>query len=162
MAKLNNTFNLSEMDATSTIPEGSYLLSITEASIEQTKSGNGEYLKIKCQVLGPASAGYVIYQNINIVNASVDAEKIGRRELARLMQAVGIQTLTDTDQLLGATFVGKVKVQPESDGFDASNYISGYKKAENVAQSTSPAGTQTAFSQPERENVVERPKARPW
>lgn len=159
MARLNNTFNLSEMDTATTIPEGNYTLTISEASVEVTKNGKGEYLKLKCQVIGPTNAGFVIFQNINIVNPSTEAEKIGRRELAKLMQAISIDTLYDTDQLLGSVFTANVKIQKATDDYDAQNYITGYKKAD-VAIKQNPENASAAMTDPAP--AVSKPKERPW
>ena len=64
------------------IPAGWYDSIINEAAIAQTKSGNGEYIKLKICITGPTHQGRTVYANLNIKNQSSVAEEIGRQQEA--------------------------------------------------------------------------------
>lgn len=146
MARLGTNYNLEEMDMGEDfqpIPAGDYTFAVKTAELKQTKNGTGEYIKLACQVIGPTNSGRIIFKNINLVNANADAQRIGRQELARFMAATGINQLSDTDQLVGRTFVGTVKVTPKTDEFEAGNEITKFKAADTAArpQETTSTGT---------------------
>lgn len=105
------------------LPPGDYKMIVTESTIKATKAGTGEYVAVKVQIVDGDKKGRTIFSNLNIKNPNPTAEGIGRRELADLTKAVGLVTLSDTAQLHGKPFVGRVGIEPAKDGFDASNRI---------------------------------------
>lgn len=109
------------------IPPGWYVARITEATIKQTKAGTGEYIAVRYDVLGPTHQGRVVYGNLNISNPNAMAEKIGREQLSDLLRAIGLASLTDTDQLIGGTCQIKIAIQPGQDGYQDRNEIKGWK-----------------------------------
>ena len=100
MAQLN--FNAAEVDTTSrdAIPSGTYEAVVTDSEMRATKSGNGMGINLTFEILsdGPAK-GRKVFAWINYEHPKVEAQRIGREELASLCKAVGIANLTDTAQL---------------------------------------------------------------
>jgi hypothetical protein len=92
------------------LPAGWYMVRIADAEIKQTKAGNGSYVSIRYDVLGPTHQGRVVYGNITISNQSRKAEEIGEQQMAALRSSIGLARITDTDQLIGATVEIKLKV----------------------------------------------------
>ncbi|HRV28833.1 MAG TPA: DUF669 domain-containing protein [Spirochaetia bacterium] len=109
------------------VPEGVYNADIEKAELKDTKNGTGQYINLQLKIIGPTSAGRVVFAMINIKNANPKAEEIGLRQLKELRTACGIATLRDTDELIGRTVKIKVKINPEKDGYKASNSVASYQ-----------------------------------
>lgn len=117
------------------LPEGEYSVTIKDAEVKATNDGTGQYIKLRLDVQGPTHVGRVVFSNINIRNKSEQAEQIGRGQLKAVMSALGIATLTDTDQLIGGQLIVKLSVRAartdEKTGktYEASNEVKAYKPA---------------------------------
>lgn len=100
MAQLN--FNAAEIDTTSrdAIPSGTYEAVITDSEMKATKNGLGMGINLTFEIIsdGPAK-GRKVFVWINYEHPKVEAQRIGREELASLCKAVGVSNLTDTNQL---------------------------------------------------------------
>lgn len=110
----------------SPIPDGSYNAAIKSAELTPTKDGTGQFIKLRLDILGPTHSGRVIFSNLNIKNKSSAAENIGRQQLASIMKAIGLATVTDTDQLIGAQLSIKVGTRPASEQYAAQNEVKSY------------------------------------
>lgn len=130
----------------SPIPAGEYAVRITEASVQQTQAGTGEYIKLRLDVTGPSHEGRVLFGNLNIKNPSQKAEEIGRQQLGAIMRAINLPALTDTDQLIGGDLKVKVAIR-KSEQYGEQNDIKAYKAMSGSAAPTpmtAPAATAPA------------------
>lgn len=164
MSFLDTPFNLADLpEAQETnfdpIPAGWYDVSLTGAEVKDTKAGTGKYIAVRYDVVGPTHQGRIVWQNLNIQNPNPQAEEIGRRQLGDLMRAIGLSSLSDTDQLIGHSLKINVKVRPASNGWEASNDVSGVK-----AMGGSPAPSASAPQQQAAPQASSAPKAgaAPW
>ena len=123
----------------SPIPAGDYQVRIVETSLETTKSGTGQYIKLRMDVTGPSHEGRVLWANLNIKNDSQKAEEIGRQQLGAVMRAVGLDSLQDTDQLAGGAMTVKVTIR-KSEQYGDQNEVKSFKA---VTGSQPPAPTAT-------------------
>jgi len=124
------------------IPAGEYTVAISEAGLNDTKAGTGQYIKLRMDVTGPTHQGRVLFTNINIRNPNPKAEEIGRQQLGSIMRAIGLASLQDTDQLVGGQMSVKVVIKPGTDQYpDPQNEVKGFKA---VSGSPAPAVSQTA------------------
>ena len=114
------------------IPAGNYDAEISEADVVPTRNGSGQYIKLKLTILGPTHQGRVVFSNINIRNASSQAEAIGLQQLGDIARAVGLASVSDSDQLVGKNLQIKVSIRPAKDGYEAQNEVKGYKAAANA------------------------------
>ena len=121
------------------IPAGDYTVSIKDAELKPTKDGSGQYIKLKLQVQAPAHVGRVIFSNLNIRNKSQAAETIGRQQLGAIMRALGLASVSDTDQLIGATIGIKVAIKEAQNGYEAQNEVKAYKALTGNAPSPASA-----------------------
>lgn len=137
-------FNASEVEVTdyTPVPDGEYLASVTEAEITETSSG-GTMLVFTMSILTGPHDGRTIKDRLNIVNKNATAQKIAHETLAKICNAVGIVTPSDTKEFIGkrlkikvvveqgvGTYVDKFGVEkPRS----AQNVIKGYYPADSVA-----------------------------
>lgn len=136
----------------SPIPAGEYDARIANAEICDTKSGTGQYIKLRLDIVAPVHEGRVIWANLNIKNASQKAEEIGRQQLGQVMRAINLPAIKDTDQLIGGTVGIKVAIR-ESEQYGAQNEVKAYK-APKTASAAQPVPSMASAP-------ASKPKA-PW
>jgi hypothetical protein len=132
MASLGTVINREDLPEDSSgdyspLPEGWYTTQITGAELKDTKSGTGKYIKVEHTVVGEQFSGRKVWGMINIQNPNEKAEEIGRQQLNKMMTAVGLTKLEDTDELVGLDVSIKLKIKEAANGYDASNEVKGYK-----------------------------------
>jgi len=137
MARLDIGFSADELPESrgdyEPLPEGWYSAEIGDAEIRVTKDGTGQYIRCRYNITGPTKAGRVVFGNVNIINKSAQAEKIGRQQLGELMRSVGIGRLEDTDQLIGCPLQIKLSIRPAENGYAAQNDVRGFRAPEGAA-----------------------------
>lgn len=126
MALLGKTF-VTDEEADSSIdpmPAGTVAtVIIKDSDLKTTRAGNGEYIKITMEVAEPEEyAGRLVWHNFNVVNPNEKAVQIGRGQLKRLNQILGIKELEDTAELHGQPFKVSLGVQ-QSEGYDPQNTV---------------------------------------
>lgn len=146
MAFLGQTYNVQDVPERTYDPiaPGWYTARIVEAELKQTQSG-GDRISIKFSILGPSFQGRSVYVNINIRNANPKAEEIARQELGSIQRSLGIDLLSDTDQLLNGDLQIKISVR-KNDKEEDVNDVKGYKPLENAISSGLPI-SQPSLSQ---------------
>lgn len=135
MSNLNEVFDIEDDvfaadDDFIALPAGDYTVCVTEAELKDTKSGTGQYIKMKLYVTEGEKSGRVLFSNLNIRNQNEIAEKIGKQQMGHVMRAIGLKTLSDTDQLIGGNMIVKVKVKKDEQYGDVDgnvNEVVGYK-----------------------------------
>lgn len=126
------------------LPAGWYTAQVTKAELRNTKSGTGQYIAVRYDITGPTHAGRVVFGNINIVNASAEAERIGQQQLGALLDCIGLDAVEDTDELVGHAVRIKLSVRDAADGYEAQNEVKGFKGIDDdtpgiVAPSAAPS-----------------------
>ena len=66
---------------------------------------------------------------LNLWNPNEQAVEIAQRKLGQLCKALGIEHLSDTDELLNRSVQAKIYTKPGSNGYEAQNAIGGYSAA---------------------------------
>lgn len=108
-----------------------YLAEIIKSSLEATKDKTGKYISLCFKILEGDREGRFIYTNINIVNNSDTAVRIGKADLKRICMACGIDgELEDTEDLHNIPMYIKVTVKPANAQWPAKNEIKNYKSEE--------------------------------
>lgn len=153
MAFLSDPFELNDLPVAERsydlVPAGWYTATITQAEIKDTKNGAGQYIKLRYDITGPSHQGRVVFGNLNIRNASAEAERIGRQQLGEVMRAIGLARVTDTDQLIGGALSIKVGIRSSADYGDQ-NEVKGFKAIEGgsapaaVSRASAPASAKAA------------------
>jgi len=161
------TEDLPEVDNTA-VPAGWYQGSIEQAEIKNTKAGTGQYLKLQWNIEAPSHEGRKIFQNINFRNHNEIAETIGLKQLRKLLTAIGVIRLEDTDQLIGKSCKIKVK-KTESDEYGEGNDINNFKSnggAIPAASSSSFASMTEQSSEkspaPQKQESATGSNPKPW
>ena len=143
------TFNAADAPATRTeyapLPAGWYLAIIHSAEVKQTKAGNGQYIKVRYDLVGGEYASRVVFGNLNTKNASEKAQEIGRQQLGELMRAIGLPTIQDTDQLVGGVLEIKLSVRDDPQ-WGVSNEVKGFRASNH--SNPAPAAPKVAANAP--------------
>lgn len=148
MAFLGETFSTDSLPVSDRsfdpIPAGWYSATIAKAELNNTKSGTGQKIDLRFDIVGPTHQGRVVFGTVNVRNQSQKAEEIGRQRLGEIMRAVGLSKINDSDELVGAPICIRVKIQPAENGYDARNEVSGFKSASGAL----PQVTSTSAPEP--------------
>jgi hypothetical protein len=142
MALLNESFSLDALPTGNTgsydpLPAGFYNATIANAELKTAKSG-GQYLNVRYDITGPSHAGRVVFGMLNLSNPNQRAEEIGRQQLGELMRAIGLDTLKDSDQLIGGRLKIKLTVE-ESEQYGTQNRVGGYRSDDSAPATASTA-----------------------
>lgn len=130
MAYLDQEYRADDLPESSSfdpLPAGWYSATISDAELKQTKSGTGQYIRVRYDITGPTHQGRVVFGNINIRNQNPAAEEIGRQQLGEIMRAIGLARVSDTDQLIGGSLKIKLTIREADGQYDASNEVKGFK-----------------------------------
>lgn len=141
----------------SPIPAGKYSVYIEDISINETRAGTGQYLRIKLRVAdGQPYANRIIWTYINFQNTNPVAERIGQQRLNQLLLSCGLHVIQDTDELLNREVLAQVVVREASNGYEASNDVKAFYKKEVGAPSgvRSNASVQVAPTQQQNKNGI--------
>jgi hypothetical protein len=153
MAFLDEEFSVDSLPVSTSnfepLPEGWYNASITGADLKATKAGDGELIAVKYAITGPTHQGRVVFGNLNIKNPSTKAEEIGRTQLGKIMRAIGLAIVRDTDQLIGGNLQIMLVVKT---GEYAGNEIKDYRALGGVTPAAvapfKPVGPSAAAGMP--------------
>ena len=142
MAFLGETFSIDKLPERQgggfePLPDGWYNARVRAAEVKNTKSGSGVYMSIRYDILGPTHQGRTVFGTSTVRNANPEAERIGREQLRQMFEAMGVNNVEDSDQLLGANCQIKVKLRDDPT-YGPGNQVTGWKKMANSA-STAPA-----------------------
>lgn len=113
------------------IPAGKYSVYIEDISINETRAGTGQYLRLKLRVAdGQPYANRIVWTYINFQNTNPVAERIGQQKLNQLLLSCGLHVIQDTDELLNRVVLAQVIVREASNGYEASNDVKAFYKNE--------------------------------
>ena len=133
MALLDFELDVNSVDTTARpdfepLPAGDYEVVIIQSELRRNKANTGAYIAMTYQVVSGQYQNRLVFDNINIHNASAKAQEIGRQSLAKIGKAVGVSKIVDTASLHGRPFMVRVAVRPadESRGFKAGNDVKDY------------------------------------
>lgn len=104
MVALPQTFKTADLPDTGGktvhIPEGQYQAVIVESTLEDTSNKSGKFLKLKLVITQGQYANTELFERLNVVNPNQQAVEIAYKTLARISEAVGMDTTpSDSNQL---------------------------------------------------------------
>ena len=114
------------MDDFTPIPVGEYRAVITESEICETKAGDGQYLKLRVEVIEGEYQGRLIFVNLNLWNKNPKAVEIANRELATIVAAVNRPGAQNSEDLHNIPMLIKVGIEPGSGSYGPQNKIKNY------------------------------------
>jgi hypothetical protein len=137
------------------IPAGKYSVYIEDISINETRAGTGQYLRLKLRVAdGQPYANRIVWTYINFQNTNPVAERIGQQKLNQLLLSCGLHVIQDTDELLNRVVLAQVVVREASNGYEASNDVKAFYKNEVRAPSGVSNASQVAPTQQQNKNGI--------
>ena len=162
MAQLGYTFDASQVEPSAprgeVIPAGEYVVQIVKSDMAPTKNGAGQKLDLELEVLEGPHAKRHLWDLLNLVNPSQQAQEIAQRTLSSICHAVGVLNVSDSEQLHWRPMIAVVKVRPADANYPAKNEIGGYKPAPG-ARATAPSTPRPAAPSTPRPAA---PAAAPW
>lgn len=120
MAQLGQRFNAQDHDTTqsdySELPNGDYELEIEASEIKEGANGTG--LKTTMSVVRPEEyKGRKLFNYYNLEHKNAQAQEIGQRQFASLCRAIGVDGVSDSEELHFKLFTVKVGLgKPSKDG----------------------------------------------
>lgn len=109
------------------LPDGRYLVTVSNDEQKETKSGTGTLLVLTLDVVDGEFQGRKWFQNFNIIHQNAEAETIGRQDLERLRKAAGLSGLMEnTEQLYGPQFYINVGGRRRKDTGEVEQVIKSY------------------------------------
>tara|TARA_R110000803_G_scaffold85829_5_gene152226 strand:+ start:228 stop:641 length:414 start_codon:yes stop_codon:yes gene_type:complete len=112
------------------IPEGWYEAELVKSTYETTNDGEGKYFALTFKIIEGERSNRMIFTNLNWVNKSDVAVRIGKGDMKAIVMAVGLPgdyDLEDTDDLHNIPLQIKVSVKPATAQWPEKNEIKGYK-----------------------------------
>lgn len=137
------------------VPPGDYDAVIVKSEAKKTKDGGGKYLNLQLQILNGKYQNRILFDLLNLWNASPEAVKIARGTLSAICRAVNVPTPKDTSELHNKPLRISVGIQKGSDDFpDDKNKIKGYKARQS---GPAPSDTQAMPATTMADTVAQQP-----
>ena len=147
MSLIDGSFNAAEVEPEveiSPLPEGLYTCAITEAEEKTTKSGTGEYLSLKWQVLEGPFKGRIVFQNLNLRNNNKQAVDIAKAQLSAVCRAINTMQPKSVYELQNKPCVLKIVLKKRKDTNENENRITKWMSIEDAAKDSPQAASTTA------------------
>jgi hypothetical protein len=105
------------------LPQGRYLVEITESDTRTTKNGSGEYVHLKMRVVEGPYENRFLFDNLNYINQNQTAQQIGQKILRRLCRLCSVEgELENTEQLHFHRFHVSVSIKADT-GYGPQNAV---------------------------------------
>jgi hypothetical protein len=116
-------------DEYSPLPAGAYPAVLVFSEVRDTKAGTGQYLYMEMEVIDGQFKGRKIFDRLNINNPNKTAENIGKKQLIKLMGALGVPLdSSDSTVMHGKPFNVKLKIKDDAQ-YGPSNDVAAYLPA---------------------------------
>lgn len=125
------------------LPEGEYEMMVVKSDVKPTKAGNGHYIELEMHVISGEQSGRRVWERLNVDNPNKDAENIAKAALAALCVAIGLEDMTETEQLHDQPFIAKLEIDRKD---PERNRIVGYESV--VGQAKAPAAKPAPAARP--------------
>lgn len=143
MANLGMTFDPTEVEPdtgrSDPIPEGRYVLQVTDSDVVENAKQTGTVLKLTMEVFDGPLKGRKLFETLNIQHEKVQVQEIGQKQLSALAAAAGISTvITDSQDLHYQPFEADVVIEagganPKGGNYPDKNRIRKYHFGDEAA-----------------------------
>lgn len=120
------------------VPRGKYVAQIVESELKTTKKGDGQYISLRFKIIEGDYEGRNVFAQLNMVNPSVEAQRIARQQFSSICHATGVLNPSDTTELHGIPMIINVKIRPGTDVYPPTNDILGYEELSEEAGAAAP------------------------
>ena len=149
MAELN--YKVDEKDTEQSfdpVPAGEYLVIIENSDFMENKQATGQMLKLTYQIIDGPFKGRKLFNNLNLVNTSKQAEQIARQTLNSIGVACGVLHIKDSAQLHNIPIKVDVGVKDDAT-YGLQNRIKKHKALDGAAPAVAAPPAQEAVKSPE-------------
>jgi hypothetical protein len=150
-ATLHTPSNARSLDP---LPPGRYLAEIVASEMRSNRSGRGSHLELEFAIADGEHDGRRLWTRLNVDHPNDTAVRIAKQDLASICRAVGIDRLTDTEELHGKTLVVVLRATRRNDTGEQTTEIRGY-----APPGRSAPGSSTTTPAPQSATAG---KERPW
>jgi hypothetical protein len=127
------------------VPEGSYLAEIVDQDEKENSKKSGRLVHVKWEIAEGEHLGRWVPEWINYIHKSEVTQRIGEQQLKKLCNALGIDKVSDTDELQGKRAIITVGTDKND---DSRNVVFNYAPVQQSAPTPAPE--------------AEAPASRPW
>ena len=124
------------------VPPDKYPVVVEKAEVKTTKKGDGHYIELTLTILDGQYKNRKVWDRINIHNPNAQCVEIGLRSLAALGQAIGLASISATEQLINQVCIAHVKVK------DGSNEVRTYSAVQGYVSPSQPVTQAAPVQQP--------------
>lgn len=124
--KANTEGNNETMSERSPVPAGEYLAQVTKEEFKKTKSGDGHRLVLTWMITEGQYTGRIMWTGLNLHNPNQQTQDIANKELNSICEAMGLEDVEDSEELLNIPVCLTVTVDPGNDQWPPSNNITAY------------------------------------
>lgn len=157
MAKLPSQFNSDdheEMGDFSPLPNGEYVVKISDSDYKQNKNKTGHYLQLIREVCEGDYKGRKVYSNLNLDNPNPVTVEIAQKELTSTCKACGVVSVEDSEELHGIEHIVKLGIKKGDKDNPDSNKILSIKPLDGVSKPANPTKSATSDKKPVRKKPV--------
>lgn len=135
-------------------PPGEYEMMVVRSANKATKSGSGSYLELEMHCIAGPLAGRRHWERLNLNNPSHQTVKIAQEQLARLCVALGLDEVSDSEELHDRPFIAEMGIDKKD---SSKNVIWDYRSA-----AAAPAPTPGRPAPPAPAPAAPKAASRPW
>lgn len=168
MASLGETFRPEDAPAAEfdPVPVGKYLAQVIESDVKETKTGTGQMLNLTWEIMTGPQEGRMVFDRINIRNQNEKAQAIGLRQLANICTALGVASISDSEELHFRPLMIDVVIKEDKSGqYGPQNNIKKYSQPNGAAPTANPAQATPAPAAVARQQTATKAAPagkRPW
>lgn len=129
MAQLGGTFDATQVDPNAgppLVPEAKYLVHIIASDMKVTKDRTGQYLQVEMEILEGPFIGKKVFDRLNLQNNSDQTVQIAQRTLSQICHAVGVMSVSDSEQLHARRMIIDVRVEKGKGNYRDQNRVFSY------------------------------------
>jgi hypothetical protein len=112
------------------VPKGWYRAHITETSMKDAKKQGNRFAEMEWTLLDGEHKGRKVWDRLNVVNDSEQAQDIARRDMAAICHATGVLKFRFLDELKYKPIEILVAVIPPKGEFAEKNEVKGYRSVQ--------------------------------
>jgi Protein of unknown function (DUF669) len=134
-------FNRKDGESPQPVPAGNYEVMICRSDFKLTRSG-GEQLILGVKIISGAYTGRQIFHAINVAGSDA-ACAFGRKKLAKLLEALNLEKIEETEELHDRPLMAVVEIEHSLD-YDPKNVVNGWHRLEDNGEASRAASAAPA------------------
>jgi hypothetical protein len=143
------------------LPAGDYKVAVTSTAL----SSQGTGINVGFDIVEGEHTGRKIFQWLGLMHTKPSLVELGQQNLSSICRAVNKMTVSDTDELLGAQLIVKVKIQkkdPTRNEVIGHSPIPGFEAATPAPQQEETAPAPAVIAAQQTAEPIAAPAKAPW